>query len=247
MQGRVAFITGGGSGIARATARRMVEEGAGVVIAEIDPTAAAAVQDELRADGFEALAVPTDVTDLAAIEAAVRAGLDRFGKIDALFNCAGGSRADDAPVTDVDLALWEPTMDLNVRSAVLCSRVVIPHLRAAGGGTVVNMTSLMALAGNSLHLYSAAKGAIISLTRSMAGSYWRDGIRVNAIAPGMVLTERVAARFDPAAATAMGFDDHPFGIGPPVDIANIVLFLSNDESRMITGAVMPADGGLTAY
>jgi NAD(P)-dependent dehydrogenase (short-subunit alcohol dehydrogenase family) len=118
------------------------------------------------------------------------------------------------------------------------------------------MTSICALSGNHpLHLYAAAKGSIISLTRVLAGQYWRDSIRANAIAPGSVLTERVRARMEALtdasgtnpAANAMGFTTHPFAIGEPEDLANIVLFLASDESRMITGAVIPAEGGLTAY
>jgi NAD(P)-dependent dehydrogenase (short-subunit alcohol dehydrogenase family) len=173
-----------------------------------------------------------------------------------LFNCAGGSLAADAPVTEVDLALWEPTMATNVRGTIHCCRAAIPEMARSGGGSIVNMTSICALSGNHpLHLYAAAKGSIISLTRVLAGQYWRDAIRANAIAPGSVLTERVRARMDEltdasgtnAAADAMGFGSHPFAIGEPVDLANIVVFLASDESRMITGAVIPAEGGLTAY
>ena len=129
-------------------------------------------------------------------------------------------------------------------------------MRSGGGGSIINMTSICALRGNHpLHLYAAAKGAIISLTRALAGQYWQDNIRANAIAPGSVLTDRVRARMDAltdsagdnAIADGMGFSSHPFATGEPEDIANIVLFLASDESRMITGATIPAEGGLTAY
>ncbi len=184
------------------------------------------------------------------------ATVDRYGQIDVLFNCAGGSLPDDGPVTEVDLDLWAPTMDVNVRGTIHGCRAAIPAMIRSGGGSIVNMTSVCALLGNHpLHLYSAAKGAIISLTRALAGQYWSDGIRANAIAPGMVLTDRVRARAEAMTedsgtnpvGTAMGFDVHPFAVGTPEDLAAIVLFLASEESRMINGAVIPAEGGLSAY
>ena len=256
LDGKVAFLTGAGSGIARATAHRFAAEGAKVVVVEFDEASGRRTTDDLVAGGHDALFVHTDVTDLVAVQAAVDQTVERFGRLDVLFNCAGGSLADDGLVTEVDLALWEPTMATNVRGTIHCCRAAIPEMARSGGGSIVNMTSICALSGNHpLHLYAAAKGSIISLTKVLAGQYWRDSIRANAIAPGSVLTERVRARMDAltdasgsnSAAEAMGFTTHPFAIGEPEDLANIVLFLASDESRMITGAVIPAEGGLTAY
>ena len=256
LDGKVGFLTGAGSGIARATAHRFAQEGAKVVVVEFDEASGQRTVSELTAKGHDAIFVHTDVTDLAAVQAAVDRTVEHFGRLDVLFNCAGGSLPDDGLVTEVDLALWEPTMATNVRGTILCCRAAIPAMARSGGGSIVNMTSICALSGNHpLHLYAAAKGAIISLTRVLAGQYWRDSIRANAIAPGSVLTERVRARMDAltdasgvnSAAEAMGFTTHPFAIGEPEDLANIVLFLGSDESRMITGAVIPAEGGLTAY
>ena len=256
LEGKVGFLTGAGSGIARATAHRFAEEGANVVVVEFDEASGQRTVSDLVAKGYDAMFVHTDVTDLAAVQAAVDRTVERFGRLDVLFNCAGGSLSDDGPVTEVDLALWEPTMATNVRGTIHCCRAAIPAMARSGGGAIVNMTSICALSGNHpLHLYAAAKGAIISLTRVLAGQYWRDSIRANAIAPGSVLTERVRARMDAltdssginSAADAMGFTTHPFAVGEPEDLANIVLFLASNESRMITGAVIPAEGGLTAY
>jgi len=253
---KVAFLTGAGSGIARATAHRFAGEGAKVVVVEFDEASGRRTADDLISDGHDALFVHTDVTDLDAVHGAVAKTIERFGRLDVLFNCAGGSLADDSLVTEVDLALWEPTMATNVRGTIHCCRAAIPAMARSGGGSIVNMTSICALSGNHpLHLYAAAKGSIISLTKVLAGQYWRDSIRANAIAPGSVLTERVRARMEAltdasgsnSAAEAMGFTTHPFAIGEPEDLANIVLFLASDESRMITGAVIPAEGGLTAY
>ena len=256
LDGKVAFLTGAGSGIARATAHRFAAEGARVAVIEVDETSGQRTATDLTSAGHDALFVQTDVTDLGSVERAVAQTVARFGRLDVLFNCAGGSLPDDAPVTEVDLALWEPTMATNVRGTIHCCRAAIPEMARSGGGSIVNMTSICALSGNHpLHLYAAAKGSIISLTKVLAGQYWRDSIRANAIAPGSVLTERVRARMDEltdasgtnAAADAMGFTTHPFAVGEPDDLANIVLFLASDESRMITGAVIPAEGGLTAY
>jgi NAD(P)-dependent dehydrogenase (short-subunit alcohol dehydrogenase family) len=256
LEGKVALATGAGAGIGRATAIRFAAEGARVVVAELDVESGARTVQGIGRDGGDALFVATDVTDLASVEAAVAATVERYGRIDVLFNCAGGSRPDDGPVTDVDLEVWAQTMDLNVLGTIHACRAAIPAMTTAGGGSIINMTSVCALLGNHpLHLYSAAKGAIISLTRALAGQYWSDGIRANAIAPGMVLTERVRARADAMTdqsgsnpvGTAMGFDVHPFAVGTPEDLAAIVLFLASDESRMINGAVIPAEGGLSAY
>jgi NAD(P)-dependent dehydrogenase (short-subunit alcohol dehydrogenase family) len=196
------------------------------------------------------------------VGAALAAGASRFGGIDVLVNCAGGSLAADASVTDVDLSVWSHTIDLDLKGPFLCCRLGIPYLKNAGGGVIVNFTSVVALKGAFPgHVYTAAKGGIISLTQAIAGSYWRDNIRANAIAPGIVLSERVGERLgvdrsaprEQQIETALQQDSrlvdrrHPFGYGMPEDIANIALFLASDESRMITGAVIPAEGGASAY
>jgi NAD(P)-dependent dehydrogenase (short-subunit alcohol dehydrogenase family) len=247
LDGMVAFVTGGGSGIARATSLLFGREGASVVIAEVDETSGRATEELARAEGHDTRFVRTDVTDPSSVSAAVDTAVAAHGRIDVLFNCAGGSLADDGPVTTVDMAVWEPTMAVNVRGTMLCCRAVIPHM-TGGRSSIVNMSSICALSGNHpLHLYAAAKGAIIAFTRVLANEYWRQGIRANAIAPGVVLTERVATRWNPEVGTAMGFDTHPYAAGAPEDMANIVLFLASEESRMINGATIPAEGGLTAY
>ena len=247
LDGMVAFVTGGGSGIARATSLRFGREGASVIVAELDPASGQETEALCRDEGSDARFLRTDVTDASSVAAAVSATVEQHGRIDVLFNCAGGSLADDGPITTVDLAVWEPTMAVNVRGTMLCCRAVIPNM-TGGRSSIVNMSSICGLSGNHpLHLYAAAKGAIVSFTRALAAQYWRQGIRANAIAPGVVMTERVAGRWTPEAAAAMGFDTHPYAAGTPDDMANIVLFLASDESRMINGATIPAEGGLTAY
>lgn len=252
LAGKVAFITGAGSGIGRASARLFAEEGASVVIAEKNTEAGRRVAAEIEQAGGRALAVETDVTLERSVEQAVAAAIARFGAIHVLFNCAGGSIPQDGPVTDVDLAVWDFSIGLDLKGTFLVCRHVIPKIIAAGGGSVVNSSSVVALQGQPIHVYSAAKGGVLSLTRALAASYGKQRVRVNAICPGMVMTERIKARvqsgmLEQAAAMGHSIESHPFSIGEPEDIARIALFLASDESRMIHGATIPAEGGMSAY
>ena len=251
---RVALISGGAAGIGRAAAELFAREGARVVIADIDAQAGAEAQAAVGAAG---LFVRTDVTDAASVQAAVAAAERQFGRLDILFNCAGGSISADAPLGKVDLAaVWSRTMPLDLLGTMLCCHHAIPAIVRAGGGTVVNMSSGAALRGASpAHVYTAAKGGILSLTRALAGTHAKDKVRVNAICAGRILTERILARYgrpdDPKPAEDQQADtrvkEYPFWVGTPQDVANIALFLASDDSRMITGAAIPADGGRSAY
>jgi len=257
LDGKVAFITGGGSGIARAAALLFAREGAKVIVAEIDGALGEATARDVADAGADAMAVRTDVTDEASVRAAIDAAVGHHGRLDILFNCAGGSLNADSLVTEVDLDVWDRTMALDVRGAMLVCRHGIPELVKAGGGSVVNMSSGAALRGSSpKHVYTAAKGAILSFTRALAGSYAKDNIRANAICAGRILTDRILNNYGTADAPGPVADrqdaagrvrDYPFWVGRPEDIANIALFLASDESRMITGATIPADGGRSAY
>ncbi|MDE0728256.1 MAG: SDR family NAD(P)-dependent oxidoreductase [Alphaproteobacteria bacterium] len=251
LDGKVAVITGAGSGIARAAASIFTREGAQVVVAEINPELGAAAALEA---GNNALFVPTDVTDEDSVKDTMARAVEHFGGLHILFNCAGGSVIEDARVTDVDMAVWERTIPLDLKGPFLCSRFGIPHLIASGGGSVVNVSSVVALRGNHpAHVYSAAKGGLISFTRSLAGAYADEGVRANVICPGLIKTDRVKARYvarkpsEDRKGTVGTFESYPFGVGEPEDIANIALFLVSDESRMVNGAVIPAEGGISAY
>jgi NAD(P)-dependent dehydrogenase (short-subunit alcohol dehydrogenase family) len=247
LAGKTALVTGSGSGIGRAVAIRFAREGANVVIAEIDFALGEATAEAIRSSGGAVSLEQTDVTDEASVSAAVTRGAQRFGRLDVVVNCAGGSVAADGPVTEVDLSVYDRTLSLDLKGTILVCRHAIPHLIAAGGGAIVNFSSLVALRGSSVHIYSSAKGAVISLTRAIAGTYGRQHIRANAICPGVILTDRIKARFGDEGAKAILDADHPFGLGEPEDIANVALFLASDESRMVTGAVIPAEGGYSAY
>ena len=251
LQGKVAFITGAGSGIARAAARLFALEGAEVVIAEIKPELGRSSEHDVRNAGGEALFIETDLTKEESVKSAIHQVVARYRALNILYNCAGGSITQDAPVTDVDMAVWQHTMSLDLLGTFLCCRHGIPELIKPGA--IVNISSGAALQGvYKGHVYTAAKGAILSFTRALAGQYARHGIRANAICPGLTVTERVIRMFgDPRKASdspqrAM-LEKYPFSVGDPEDIANIALFLSSDKARMITGATIAADGGTSAY
>jgi NAD(P)-dependent dehydrogenase (short-subunit alcohol dehydrogenase family) len=228
LAGRVALITGGAWGIGRAAAELFVREGAKVLIADIDEQAGTALA---RALGDAVVFVRTDVTDEASVKAAVAAAEQHSGKLDILFNCAGGSVSQDAPLGKVDVAaVWGKTMQLDLLGTIHCCHHALPAIVRAGGG-------------------------ILSLTRALAGTYAKDNVRVNAICAGRILTERILARYGTPDAPKPAEDqqadqrvkDYPFWVGTPADIATIALFLASEESRMITGAAIPADGGRSAY
>jgi len=250
LAGKVAVITGGGSGIGRAAAKLFVAEGTRVIVAEID---AALGEASAQQAGDGARFVRTDVTDDGSVSAMVRQARQAFGRIDVLLNCAGGSVTEDKRVTEVDLRVWDHTIGLDLKGPFLCCRHVIPVMVEQGSGSVVNFSSVVALRGNHIaHVYIMAKGGLISLTKALAGAYSPKGIRVNAICPGVVLTDRVKSRFVDGNQIRFGgiermTERYPFGVGQPEDIANVALFLASDESRMVNGAAIPAEGGMSAY
>jgi len=249
LSGKVAVITGAGSGIGRAAARMFVAEGAKVVVAEID----AALGEAAAREAGDARFVRTDVTDEESVKLMVRQARQAFGRIDVLLNCAGGSLPEDKPVTEVDPSVWDKTINLDMKGPFLCCRHVIPVMVEQGKGSVVNFSSVVALRGNHVaHVYVMAKGGLISFTQALAGAYSPKGVRVNAICPGVVLTERVRSRFTDGNQIRFGGIDnfagqYPFAVGQPEDIANVALFLASDESRMVNGAAIPAEGGFSAY
>src|SRR5260370_22831094 len=227
--GKVAVITGAGSGVGRASAKLFVAEGAKVVGAEID---AALGEASAREAGADASFVRTDVTDEESVKQMVQQAREAFGHVDVLLNCAGGSLREDGPVTEVDPLVWDRTMNLDLKGPFLCCRHVIPVMVEQGKGSVVNFSSVVALRGNHIaHVYVMAKGGLISFTRALAGAYSAKGVRVNAICPGVVLTERVKGRFTHGNQIRFGgienmAERYPFGVGQPDDIPNVAMFLA---------------------
>lgn len=259
LTGRVAFLTGAGAGIAKATAKLFVAEGARVAIIEIKREVGEKAEREIREAGGEALFVETDVTKDESVKRAVDATVARFGRLDILFNCAGGSLQEDVPVHEMDLDVWNRTIALNLLHPFLSCRHGIPHIIKAGGGAIINVTSHLGLIGSIKPAYAATKGGIISFTKTLAAQYVQHGIRANAIAPGSVRTERNIGRYENSAwmdaekpsraarERALARKLYPYATGEPGDIAAIALFLASDDSRMLTGTTIAADGGRSSY
>lgn len=260
LAGKVALITGAGAGIAKASALLFAKEGAKVSVCEINAEQGKETESAIKAMGGEACFIHTDVTDEASVKDAVFETVKRLGSLTVLYNCVGTAAANDAPCTEVDMSLWGPTFDRNVLSTFLCCRHGIPEMIQAGGGSVINMTSWVAARGLwHKHIYTAAKGAVVSLTRALAGAYSKSGVRVNAIAPGVVKTERSDRQYDnpdwnlaadPSPRARVRIElmkNYPFSVGEPEHIACTALFLASDESAMISGAEIMADGGRSAF
>jgi NAD(P)-dependent dehydrogenase (short-subunit alcohol dehydrogenase family) len=243
LQGKVAFITGGGTGIGRATAILFAREGARVAIADID---AAAGEETAHLAGNAAIAIHTDVTDPDSLHAAIRATVDTFGRLDVLHNNAGGSTARDDTAVDAPLDEFWRAIKLDLFGTFLGCRFGIPELIKAGGGSVINMSSNVALMGVAgRDCYTAAKGGIAAITRSLAVAYAPQKVRVNAIAPSATMTERVKRLVAGNAALTKLADSHLLGLIEPGDIASMALYLASNESRMVTGQVLPVDSGVT--
>ena len=252
LQGKVAFITGAGGGIGRATAERFAEEGAKVMLVDINRELGEAAAASARAiagnSGGDAWFMHCDITDKASVTAAIDATIARFGALHVLHNNAGGSTPQDGPVTEASEEEFWRVMKLDVFGTFLCSKVAIPHIARSGGGSIINMASnlaLMAVPGRAC--YGAAKGGVASLTRAMALDHAKQKIRVNAIAPSATLSDRVKKLMEINPALAKMGDSHLFGLGLPIHIANMAVYLASDEAAITTGQVYPVDSGVTIY
>ena len=240
---RVALITGGGSGIGRAIALAFAREGAKVVISGRRKNRLETVAHEI---GANCLPVQADAGDAQDITRLVKVAAEHFGGLHVLVNNAALLFAGTAESQTEEE--WDQIFNVNVRGLWLLSRAALPHIRAAGGGSIVNIASILSLVGaRNRAAYSASKGAVLALTRAMALDHAAEKVRVNCICPGIVDTELVA-RFTPDEnARRMREALHPLGrFGQPEDVAHLALFLASDESAWVTGSAFPMDGGYTA-
>ncbi|HKZ27681.1 MAG TPA: glucose 1-dehydrogenase [Rubrobacteraceae bacterium] len=245
-QGRVAIITGSGSGLGRVLAHRFAAEGAAVVVADVVGQRATTVADEISEAGGRSLAQTTDVTNAADIEAMVGAARETFGSVEILVNNA--AKATDADFLDVSEETWDEDVAIALKGSFLCSQAVLEDMTENRSGVILNISSVNALAYFGNEAYSAAKAGILSLTRSLAVRYGPFGVRVNAVAPGTLRTPAWEQRQqkDPEVFERVA-KWYPLGrIGEPEDVAGAALFLASDEATWISGAVLPVDGGLTA-
>ena len=251
LDGKVAYITGAGAGITRQASRLFASEGASIGIVEINPETGADTVSVIQSDGGEAVAIEADVTQPDDVERAVGETVAAFGRLDIIYNCAGGSAPPDDSVTDMPIDAWERSIQLDLYGTFLGCRFGIPELKKVGGGSIINMSSVSAFLGEMngfppRHSYSAAKGGVSALTRCVAAEYAKDNIRCNALAPCFIETDRnIAVK---AGWTNEQHDRilsvHPLGTGEPEDIANAALFLASNESKRITGTVIPVDSGM---
>lgn len=245
--GKVAVVTGGNAGIGRAAVLAFAAEGARVVLGARREAEGRAVVEEVQRQGGQALFVPTDVTRAADLERLVARAVEAYGRVDVLFNNAG-TEVGMGPLVELTEAQWDTSLAVNLKSAWLATRAALPHL-VRSQGAVVNNASVMGLvSGPGLSVYTAAKAGVIGLTRALAVELGKTGVRVNAVAPGLVVTDMAQRVFGaPEAIQAMVDATHPVGRpGRPEEIAEAVLYLASDTARFTTGAVLSVDGGMLA-
>ena len=249
LDGKVAVLTGAGSGIGRVAASMFAGEGAAVVVADVVADAARMVAADVVAAGGRAQAVTVDVADAEQVQSMVDAATGAFGRLDILFNNAGIFPVDDGGVLDTPPATWQRVMEVNLQGVWLGCRAAIPAMLASGGGSIVNVASFVALMGAATAqvAYTASKGGVLALSREVAVEYARQGIRVNSICPGPIETPLLAELFRDPGRRARRLVHVPMGrFGRPEEIAAAALFLASDEASFVTGSALVVDGGITA-
>ena len=249
LKNKVTLITGAGSGIGRETALLFAREGAKVVVAEVADEAGRRVAGEIRESGGDAIFVHADVSEPRDAEAMVAETETRFGRLDAIFNNAGIFPAADGSVVDTDEATWDRVIRVNLKGVFLGCKYAIPALLRAGGGSIINTASFVALMGAATPqiAYTASKGGVLSMTREIAVEFARRGIRANALCPGPVETPLLAELLaDPARRQRRMVHIPPGRLARPSEIAHAALFLASDDSSYVNGATFTVDGGITA-
>src|SRR3954463_1857781 len=248
LDGKVAVITGGCSGIGLATVQRFVEEGARLVIGDIDDQRGGDVVAELGGSDH-ATYVHVDVTDKEQVDALFATAKDTYGSVDIAFNNAGISPPEDDSILDTDLDAWRRVQEVNLTSVYLCCKAALPHMLEQGRGSIINTASFVAVMGaaTSQISYSASKGGVLSMTRELGVQFARQGVRVNALCPGPVNTPLLRELFAKDAERAARRLVHvPMGrFGEPEEMASAVLFLASDDSSFMTASTFLVDGGIS--
>ncbi|TYP73116.1 SDR family NAD(P)-dependent oxidoreductase [Paenibacillus methanolicus] len=241
LQGKVAVITGGASGIGAATARLFVAEGAKVVLVDLNEAKGQAFEQELKAQGADALFIPANITSEDEVAAIFEQTIEAFGKVDVVFNNAGIGRVH--PSHELDYAEWRNTVNVDLDGVFLVARESIREMLKAGGGTIVNTASMYGWVGSpGSAAYNAAKGGVVNLTRSLALEYAEQNIRVNALCPGFIDTPIIPEESKQALAAVTPMKR----LGQADEMAKAVLFLASDDSSYMTGNSLIVDGGYTA-
>jgi NAD(P)-dependent dehydrogenase (short-subunit alcohol dehydrogenase family) len=244
LAGKTAFLAGATSGIGRAAAELFAAEGARVVVAGRRIAEGEEVVEGIRALGGEAIFIRTDVTEEASIASAIEQTVRHYGTLNVLFSNAGGSSNKDGSVVDAALEEFWRVMKLDVYGTFLCSRFAVPHLIAAGGGAIINMASQAGVVGApGRDAYSSAKGAVVSLTKTLAREYAAKKIRVNAIAPAGVATTRIKKMMEDPKIRAMVDSTQVLGLISPEEIAATAVFLASEEARCMTGQILSVHAG----
>ncbi len=249
LQGKVALITGGGGGIGRATAELFAREGARVVVVDINQEAGAETVRLVQEAGGDAFFVQADVSRAADCQRMVAEAEARYGQLNVLFNNAGIMHSQDDDAVHTDEAIWDLTMAVNLKGVFLGCKYGIPALRRAGGGSIINTASFVALLGAATPqlAYTASKGGVLALTRELAVVHAREGIRVNALCPGPLRTEMLMRFLDTEEKRQRRLVHIPMGrFGEAREMAYAALYLASDESSYVTGAEFVVDGGITA-
>jgi NAD(P)-dependent dehydrogenase (short-subunit alcohol dehydrogenase family) len=246
---KVAIITGAGSGMGRTAARMFAEQGARVVVAEFNEAAGAETVEQVESSGGQATFVKVDVSSEADARRMVDHAVATYGRVDVLYNNAGIMPEADHSVTDTDVAIWDQVMAVNVRGVFLGCKYAIPRMIEQGGGSIINIASFVALVGCSVpqDAYTASKGALLALTRSLAVQFGPHGVRTNAICPGPVETPLLMDWLvKDEEAKRIRLARNPTGrFGKPEEIVNMAIYLASDESRWTNGAQLVVDGGIT--
>jgi NAD(P)-dependent dehydrogenase (short-subunit alcohol dehydrogenase family) len=246
LDGKVALITGGGSGMGKVASELFASEGARVVLTDVNDEAGEATASGI---GDAAHYVHADVSKDAEAQAMVAATIDRFGRLDVLYNNAGIMPLDDASITEADGAIWDAVLAVNVKGVAFGCKYGIPAMLATGGGAIINVASFVAWMGaaTSQTAYTASKGAVLAMTREIAVEYARTGIRCNALCPGPIETPLLLALLSDDAKKQRRFVHIPMGrLGHAEELAKAALFLASDDSSYMTGASLIVDGGITA-
>jgi NAD(P)-dependent dehydrogenase (short-subunit alcohol dehydrogenase family) len=249
LDGKVALITGGGSGMGMVASKMFASEGAKVVLTDVADDAGEAVAADIVSSRAEALYVHADVSDESDAEAMVKTAVDRFGGLSVLYNNAGVMLAEDGSVTDTDVSIWDTTLAINVKGVAFGCKYGVPAMIASGGGSIINVASFVAWMGaaTSQTAYTASKGAVLSMTREIAVEYARKGIRCNALCPGPIDTPMLAELLADPARRQRRFVHIPMGrLGQAEELAKAALFLASDDSSFMTGTSLIVDGGITA-
>lgn len=247
LAGKRAIVTGGGNGIGAAISQRLASEGCAVAIADLNAARAQSVASEILAGGGQAVAIETNIAEVASVQRMVAQADEVLGGIDILVNNAGIVHPEDKSIDDTPEAAWDMTLAVNLKGIFLASQAAVPALEASGNGIIVNVASIVGFLGSypSQIAYTASKGGVISMTREMGVALARRNIRVNAVAPGLTATAMGEQLVDDAAAWELRRLHIPMGrMAKPDDIAATVAFLASDDASYITAHVLPVDGGM---